>query len=795
MTVLLLAFAGSAAAESFQSAGSGLWSDAGTWTNTTVPAGVGTVPTATDTVVIGAGHTVTLDATSPAAGATIATGGTLDLATFALSVGGDVALESGSTVQSTGGAGALIATGGLSIASAAVSNTGVTVASSGGSTPSTTFTAGTTSTWSGATLAQVGGTATLAGHTANGLAPAFDRVALAITGRNAFPAGMTLSASSEAGSLAFTASAADGPSDPAMLALGSLTASGTQTVTASFTGYAGQLGDRANLVSTSSGSPAGLTATDTAGAAFTTTSDLLFAIYGTLSNTAAPTVVSTNVNTTQAQPGDIVTCRPGTWTQPATFTTTWKRGATPITGQTATTYTVTSADVGSTLTCSVVAAAGSLSATADATNAVAVPAAPSVAIAAPPARVTTASTAVAYALGAGSSVARCALNGVALPSCPNPVPLTGYANGATATLTITVVNAAGTTATASASFVAAVPPTLDVDTPTGDLRTGDLATLAIRTDPDAAVTCAVDGSPLACGAAVAVAVPPVGAATRVTVRAASAFGATTVERTVTAASGPQRLRSPVFVAAGETVTLPAPGYYGPGADTAGYDWEGPLRLTWTGDRADRAAWGLRFTAPDRPGTYRQRLRWGGTQVDAVTVTVFDATAAPTTRRIDGATSRTATLRCPWLGAGTTYQWWIDGVLSGAHRTRALPAGAVPRTGTVSCAAHDPRKDTVTQLRVLVDRGVRMAASTTSSRRTLRVSASAARTATITVRLLPKRPKDRPRTAFTTRAKLTRGTRTVRLPRALPRSGYRIELRLGRSGGGASRPLTIERARG
>ena len=51
--------------------------------------------------------------------------------------------------------------------------------------------------------------------------------------------------------------------------------------------------------------------------------------------------------------GGTLTCGPGTWDQPATFTTQWVRDNQDLTGETATTHTVTAADVGRNLRCDV----------------------------------------------------------------------------------------------------------------------------------------------------------------------------------------------------------------------------------------------------------------------------------------------------------------------------------------------------------------------------------------------------------------------------------------------------------
>jgi hypothetical protein len=54
--------------------------------------------------------------------------------------------------------------------------------------------------------------------------------------------------------------------------------------------------------------------------------------------------------------GQTVTCSNGTWSGATSFTREWRRGGTPIPGQTATTYALTAADQGHQITCAVLAA-------------------------------------------------------------------------------------------------------------------------------------------------------------------------------------------------------------------------------------------------------------------------------------------------------------------------------------------------------------------------------------------------------------------------------------------------------
>ena len=69
-----------------------------------------------------------------------------------------------------------------------------------------------------------------------------------------------------------------------------------------------------------------------------------------------PSVVGTPL------PGNTLTCDPGTWTGNPTFTYTWLRGSSPITGAATNTYVVTILDEGQAITCVVTANNGGVAA-------------------------------------------------------------------------------------------------------------------------------------------------------------------------------------------------------------------------------------------------------------------------------------------------------------------------------------------------------------------------------------------------------------------------------------------------
>ena len=80
------------------------------------------------------------------------------------------------------------------------------------------------------------------------------------------------------------------------------------------------------------------------------TTSRAYVVKGPPANTAKPAITGT------LEAGRTVTCNPGTWTnQPTSFAYQWRRGAAPISGATKSTYVVQAADVGATLTCTVIA--------------------------------------------------------------------------------------------------------------------------------------------------------------------------------------------------------------------------------------------------------------------------------------------------------------------------------------------------------------------------------------------------------------------------------------------------------
>ena len=465
LSVVLLGPVGTAAADQYATVQNGAWSASSTWSDLSGPGGG--VPGPSDAATITTN--VTLPSATEVGAVMVGGGGLLDLEGNTLTVDGNFVLGANTpaTLQSSGSPGAVSVAGGFGVLDATVSDVDLTVASSNGSSPSTAF--GADSTWSGSSLTQTGGMSLLDPGEVTGLDPTFDGVDVAVAGTSdlpvVFPVGITLSGT---GSLDFGPAGPGATSSPAILQLGSLSASGSQAVNTFWDGYVSGTpadGDLVNLVSAPSASLAGLTATSDSNTTYATSGGVLSATYAGSapappSDTTAPTVSSSNPAAGQAKPGDTLTCASGTWSPSSTYAYAWQRGGSAISGQTGGTYTVTSADLGTTLSCSVTATAGTQSATAKASNSINVPAAPTIALAGPPATVTTTSAWAPYTLGAGDTVTGCTRDGVPLTSCASPISLSGYADASTHTLTVTATNAAGMTTTATAQFVVHLAPSL-----------------------------------------------------------------------------------------------------------------------------------------------------------------------------------------------------------------------------------------------------------------------------------------------------------------------------------------------
>lgn len=770
---LLASLAGAPAADAalYQSETDGAWDSPGVWDSGTPGPG--------DTAVISEGDAISL----PSGGVTVKNlivirGGSVHFdnrtltATGSVTIGDDVGTGGLVTDLSTG---QLNVEGALEIVDATVDHVNVSVASSG-SSHSTTLATGGTSSWTFSTLTQTGGTASLAGHTAVGLDLALEGVAANVTGANTI-GDLTLTAPSGSGALAFhTPTGAS-----TRLTVGAFSTSGTQTVTTTWTGTP-VAGGSSDLLTKSSGSFSGLTAEDSQHTSFTVGASTLSARYVAYANTTAPSVTTSNSTTTLATAGDTLTCAPGAWSEASTYTYAWTRDGTIIPGASSTTYTVTSADEGHRVGCAVTGTGTPASRTATAASAttITVPAAPGVTItSAPPATVTTASTSLAYTAAEGTTVSRCTVDDVPI-ICANPLTISGYTNGSRPTVRITGRNAAGQTTVAAASFDVRIPPALTVGTPSA-APGGAPVTVDISTDPGAVLTCAYAGLSVPCsGEGVTVPAPPAGRAFALSVTATSATGTSTVSRTLTSTAAAP-LPSPIVVPVGEKVTIPSASFLGAGPGTGGYDWQGPLAVTWSGAFSDPSSWRLRVAAPKAPGTYRQTLTWyaEGGDLNAFTVKAVDPAKTAPTRTLGGVTSKAAPFTCPASQAGTTYTWWVNGQLVTGQTKRTLPASAVPSTGNIWCTARNPATGVVVVLRVLLDRGARVAGFPLN--RMLQVALSQPATLEVTSMRGAKR-------LAVSRVKAKRGTQKVPVPKA----AGTFQVRLVRADGTKSRPLTIAR---
>lgn len=440
-----------------------------------------------------------------------------------------------------------------------------------------------------------------------------------------------------------------------------------------------------------------------------------------------PAVTSDNeVSSALAKPGDTVTCAPGSWIPASTFEYGWTRDGDPIAGQSADAYTVTGDDYGHALGCAVTATAGLRSATAVAAAEVEVPAAPTLTLGSvPPATITSAETSLSYTVGAGTVITSCALNGEALPSCASPITLASLAERAH-TVTLTARNAAGQSVTRTTAFTVDLPDPPPAPDPV---------------KPDTAQ-------------------PP-------------AAGPAPEDKPVVS------LPAQLHVPAGSTATVPTTAYLG-----GDWSWRGPLLITALGDLADPASWAVRFRAP-AAGSANQTLMRGQSDLASMRVTTFPASAGQTSRQLGGATSPSAALTCP--ERATSYQWWADGRLISHGAARTLEARAIPARAVLWCIAVG--SGTPTPVKLLVSNGTRVSATVTSSRRAVRIGASASARVSVTVTTKAAGPT---RTVAGKVIKVQRGTTTFKLARSLPASGYTIKLAVIGKGGKPGPQLSLQR---
>jgi hypothetical protein len=178
------------------------------------------------------------------------------------------------------------------------------------------------------------------------------------------------------------------------------------------------------------------------------------------SDSVAPAVAGSPI------PGSTLTCNPGTWSASSNFSYQWLTtgsGGGPIAGATASTYTPSVAEVGSTIACEVSAAGSSENVFADSpavTISATVPGAPS----SPLVSVGDGEATVSFSAPASdggsqitSYVVQSSPGGIAVTGSTSPLTVTGLAPGSSYTFTVAATNAVGTGTPSLASNPLLVP--------------------------------------------------------------------------------------------------------------------------------------------------------------------------------------------------------------------------------------------------------------------------------------------------------------------------------------------------
>jgi hypothetical protein len=359
---------GVAHAATITSTTSGDWSDPATWVG-------GVVPDTADTAVIKTGHSVTLTGDVTVSNLTLEGGATLALQGSRLTSSGDVTVGGDyySTSWVTGGpldvAGHLLVQN-AAFGSAVVTATGTTEFSGPlpGDPEATSF-------WQNSTFTQNFGSVTLSGHKFTGdLDPVLNDAVFTVRGTNDF--GNRQLTLTGWGGLYFEPTALSGINGAPMLNLGALVVTGMRQTTVDWSDISGPAGgDRINLITAPGGDATDLIYSSSGVTIFggPLTGEELYVTYDGAPRPAAnplPSVSASTAMTGHALVGDTITCAPGTWTPDGTKAYSWTADGTPISGETASTFTATHAEWGTDVKCVVAVTAGGVTGTAASSNAV-----------------------------------------------------------------------------------------------------------------------------------------------------------------------------------------------------------------------------------------------------------------------------------------------------------------------------------------------------------------------------------------------------------------------------------------
>ncbi|RKQ92275.1 hypothetical protein C8N24_2118 [Solirubrobacter pauli] len=506
-------------------------------------------------------------------------------------------------------------------------------------------------------------------------------------------------------------------------------------------------------------------------------------------NTAAPAISGSGVV------GEALTCATGSWAGTPDLFVRWLRGQ-EVVASGSSIYNVVRADRGAELRCKVTAT--TLGVERDATSApvTAKAAAPITIDERPEGTITSASTRVAYTLAPDVTVTGCTLNGTALASCASPINLDGLASKADYALVLTLRNEYGEDETRTVSF------STDLGGPSVSILNWPVVALGysrmdlqFQVSAGAMVACTYDGRPVHC--------TPAGAQVLVTdpgqhvfeVTATDAYGATASDRRTLRVLAPERfLPQSVTVVASSATTIPA------SRDLRSLTIKAPGLLAGPVG-GDKAAFGLRVYVPAKLGSYTITVSDGLRSSETV-VRVVASEEVVVDETVGGLTDPDAPLVCPKGTAGSFYSWYINDKLVRTDASNVFPVKLVPKTGTVSCRVNDPEGGLQPPIKTLIQDGVRMGVTLTpggavslgfSGGGHVQImlageSGTGVRSASA-AKAKPKRAKYK--TLKVIDKKVRRGWTRVSLGRKLPKSGWKITVKL-KKGKRYGKPLVLSK---
>lgn len=526
------------------------------------------------------------------------------------------------------------------------------------------------------------------------------------------------------------------------------------------------------------------------------------AVFPVPDNTAAPALSGSGTV------GEALTCATGSWAGTPDLFVRWLRGQ-QVVASGSSIYTVVRADRGAELRCEVTATTLGVQRNATSAPVTANAAAPITIDERPEGTITTRGTRVAYSLAPDVAVTGCTLNGTALASCASPITLEALASKADYALVLSLRNEYGEDETRTITFTTGGAPRVEITEWPATIEPVQPVKVQFAIDPDAMVACTLDGAAVACNSGGAVFLAPASKTDHVfEVTATNERGSSAVRRVFTP-EGDAVLPRAVSVAAGATVTLPTGAWFGPWEPTwhghpynvyfafSGYELEGDFPVSAVGTENDPASWGVRFKAPKKPGTYSFTARFAIFSMSTV-VTVFDPEATTTSKQAGGVIDGKAPLTCPKGSPGSFYSWYLDDKLVRTDESNEFPASKVPKNGIVSCAVNDPENGFTPPVKTLIHDGVRLAASTKANGEislatsgSPEVVAELGVTADSAKKASAAKAKPKYKTVKTIKKQLRRGWTRISLGRKLPKSGYKITIKI-RKGKRYSKPLVLSK---